>query len=485
MPGNLIREAVQYPMSGYVLNGFYYGMILIGVLVVLRGTYSRLMELNYNPRTVKKFILIVSAAIYPALILSGRIASMFYYPFEVWSFSFFYDQLINGHFITFHSGFILPFIFLPLLAKIMNIKIFQLMDAMLLYVPLGHAIGRVGCLVVGCCWGGEISFNLFGYDLNFHNPVPLYSIIINTALFFVLKKVYATVYFGEDKSGPFNGIVASLYFILYGNSRLIIEIFRKEIVLIRGLSQAQIVMAVFISVGIVLLLWILLTDRFADKYKENELSLKKRYLASLIGCVITYFIVILIANVLLSSGIIKWPFRGIQSAADLYGVIGDYSPVMIVAAVLLLWLRNTRESVMQYFVWKRPSGIFILTLVLSAAYAVYMLMRADLKEHSFSLWIPIIILSAINALSEEIIYRVAFYRLLRGVIGGVHMANAIQSGFYSIVHWYIGGGEFAALSFIYGLLLGYIVKRDDSVLPAIICHFVIDIAFIGLPVLSY
>ena len=41
----------------------------------------------------------------------------------------------------------------------------------------------------------------------------------------------------------------------------------------------------------------------------------------------------------------------------------------------------------------------------------------------------------------------------------------------------------AVFAFVYGLLLGAIVEKNDSVIPAIICHFCIDIGNIGLPLL--
>jgi membrane protease YdiL (CAAX protease family) len=98
-------------------------------------------------------------------------------------------------------------------------------------------------------------------------------------------------------------------------------------------------------------------------------------------------------------------------------------------------------------------------------------------------WPPVVILSFLNAVSEEVFYRLVFYQLLKKALSGPVVANLIQSLVYSSVHFLIGGVQFAAFAFCYGLLLGLIMERNRSVTPCIICHFCIDIGNIGLPLL--
>ena len=54
-----------------------------------------------------------------------------------------------------------------------------------------------------------------------------------------------------------------------------------------------------------------------------------------------------------------------------------------------------------------------------------------------------------------------------------------------IVHLAIGGPLFFVLSFIYGMVLGMVFERSRSVLPCVLCHFIIDIGVIGLPMMMY
>ncbi|MEE8346005.1 MAG: prolipoprotein diacylglyceryl transferase family protein, partial [Dehalococcoidia bacterium] len=99
---------------------------------------------------------------------------------------------------------------------------------------LGHAIGRLGCISFGCCFGRPtrsafaVSYNnshakavrsagLKGVPLI---PVPLYESVFLLALFVLLN--------GVAFAGAPQGLPTILYLILYGGGRLFLETLRFD-----------------------------------------------------------------------------------------------------------------------------------------------------------------------------------------------------------------------------------------------------------------
>src|SRR5579871_3881240 len=98
-------------------------------------------------------------------------------------------------------------------------------------IALGHGIGRIGCFSAGCCWGVECHLP---WAVTFTNPaahdlvgVPLGTPLHPTQLYEALGEfvIFAILY------GAFNrkhaaGAIISLYLILYGTLRFVVEFFR-------------------------------------------------------------------------------------------------------------------------------------------------------------------------------------------------------------------------------------------------------------------
>ncbi|MFC1812600.1 CPBP family intramembrane glutamic endopeptidase [Thermodesulfobacteriota bacterium] len=94
---------------------------------------------------------------------------------------------------------------------------------------------------------------------------------------------------------------------------------------------------------------------------------------------------------------------------------------------------------------------------------------------------PVVFLSIFNAIAEELVFRLVFMDLLAAVIGEAFVVNFLQSLLYALPHLIMCCSSLAYLAFAYGLLLGWIRQRNHSLFPCIICHFTIDIGYIGLP----
>ncbi|MCX7819993.1 MAG: prolipoprotein diacylglyceryl transferase [Kiritimatiellae bacterium] len=116
-------------------------------------------------------------------------------------------------------------------------------DFIITGLPLGHAIGRVGCFLNGCCQGRELSGGPLWWDGRW--PVQLMEAASNVIIFFIVNSLY--------KNRRFRGQVFSAYLLLYPPVRFILEFLRgDQRVSWGGLHVAQWVSLVLFAVGLCL-----------------------------------------------------------------------------------------------------------------------------------------------------------------------------------------------------------------------------------------
>ncbi len=130
-------------------------------------------------------------------------------------------------------------------------------------LALGHAFGRIGCFMAGCCYGSpttcalsvtftnpasEVNPGYLGVPLH---PTQLYESAGNFLIFLALNKALGR----SLKGGLKPGAVMALYAALYSVERFLIEFLRGDDrgSLTLGLSPAQqISAAVFIAAAVIL-----------------------------------------------------------------------------------------------------------------------------------------------------------------------------------------------------------------------------------------
>jgi phosphatidylglycerol:prolipoprotein diacylglycerol transferase len=148
-------------------------------------------------------------------------------------------------------------------------------------IALGHAIGRIGCLMAGCCFGRPTDKP---WGITFHDPfaaanvgTPLGQPLHPTQIYeagaelLILFVLLAT----ERRGRPFPGRTFWGYMLLYAISRYIIEMFRgDERGMVFGIfSTSQFVSVVIAPLAIAMLVW--LSRRFEPTPAERK-NLKRK-----------------------------------------------------------------------------------------------------------------------------------------------------------------------------------------------------------------
>ena len=126
-----------------------------------------------------------------------------------------------------------------------------------------HTIGRIGCFLVGCCYGipyagiGNITYTNSQFAPNNINlfPVQIVESICNLIIFIILTTNYK----------KFSNKTIELYLILYGITRFSLEFLRGDE--IRGqilcMSTSQWISLIFVLVGMI---------KFYKEYKNKHIT---------------------------------------------------------------------------------------------------------------------------------------------------------------------------------------------------------------------
>lgn len=102
-----------------------------------------------------------------------------------------------------------------------KLGLFKILDLLAPFIALAQAIGRIGCLLNGCCFGRVskfgIYFKVFDQVLI---PTQLYSSLFLLLIFFILR------FMQERRHAP--GMILCAYLFLYSVKRFFIEYFRND-----------------------------------------------------------------------------------------------------------------------------------------------------------------------------------------------------------------------------------------------------------------
>jgi phosphatidylglycerol:prolipoprotein diacylglycerol transferase len=236
---------------------YTYGVLLaVAYLAGLQLATARARSRGLEPsRVLDLGIIIIVAAIVGAKVLLFAVDFDFYWshPAEIFSLArsggVFYGGLIAAVLVSFwylrrHA--------MPLWATC---------DVFAPGIALGHAIGRLGCLFAGCCYGRPTTLpwgivfsdpfaaSYVGTPLGVHlHPTQLYEAGAELLILAVLL-------LSERRGRTYAGRTFWIYTLLYGVSRFIIEFFRgDERGSLVGLSTSQFISAVLVPLSLFMLI---------------------------------------------------------------------------------------------------------------------------------------------------------------------------------------------------------------------------------------
>lgn len=129
----------------------------------------------------------------------------------------------TGGGFVFYGGFLFAIAFLAFFKLSDRTLNFKSLWAVVPAVAIGHAIGRIGCLLAGCCFGKPTDFfwGIYLHEQHRHPTQLLEALGLFAIGFYVLKSK-------RDKQ-----FLSSIYLIAYGCLRLFIEALRGD--LVRGM----------------------------------------------------------------------------------------------------------------------------------------------------------------------------------------------------------------------------------------------------------
>jgi len=190
------------------------------------------------------------------LIISGVLGARIFYVIQFWD--QFRDNLweivrIDHGGQVFYGGFLCSIIAIIIYCKRKKLSLVRVMDSSAPGLAFGHAVGRLGCFLNGCCFGAPTSCPIGVVypegslpDRVYHglalHPIQLYeasgNVILSLILFYSIGKVKP-------------GQTFSLYLIIYGVFRFVNEFFRGDHTdFIMGLTPAQTLGIGIVATGI-------------------------------------------------------------------------------------------------------------------------------------------------------------------------------------------------------------------------------------------
>lgn len=245
-------------ISTYTLCAIF-GIIASLIVVIL-------VNRKYAPRIMPSDIVIMMCYVFVGVIFGAKLFQII---------GIIAKSIINHNSISLHSllngigvfygGLIGGFISLASYSKVYRVNLFEVCNAFVPGVLLFHSIGRVGCFLVGCCYGKEAEWGIaFFSSMHAPNgvkliPVQLFGSFLNFVFFILLLATNHAKKSVYELSFP-------LYLILYAVCRFFLEFFRGDEsrgVYILSISQ-WISIPIFI-LGICLLLY--LSKKISNKTK--------------------------------------------------------------------------------------------------------------------------------------------------------------------------------------------------------------------------
>jgi len=229
----------------------WYGIMIALAIIVL--VLWGLRVLRGSPRLSREVFLNATLAAIPTGIIFARLLHVL----DQWDYYFHNPgQIIGGSGLAIYGGVLGAAFGAWIYSRFRKFPVGYLFDAVAPGIILAQAIGRVGCLLNGCCYGLETDIFCaiiytnpasFGpLEVAVH-PTQIYEIVYNLIVFGVLLKL-------RGRFRP-EGSLFLIYLTLYSLWRFGIDFIREGTPFLFGLHEAQIVSIAVLIITVSLLAW--------------------------------------------------------------------------------------------------------------------------------------------------------------------------------------------------------------------------------------
>ena len=229
-------DPIAFKIGGFAI--YWYGILVAGGFLAGLWTASRRCVLD---KIDGKIISDLGVWVIIAGMLGARAMHVLTYWDDQYAGRPLWQVLdFRGGGLVFYGGFIGAVLAVILYTRIHGKQpLWKIADAIAPSIPLGHALGRLGCLMYGCCfgavcdlpWGIQFpadspAFGVLGqepvdasHSVHVH-PAQIYSALLNLALYGGLVWLY--------RCKRFDGQVFAVYLAGYSVNRFVVEFFRGD-----------------------------------------------------------------------------------------------------------------------------------------------------------------------------------------------------------------------------------------------------------------
>lgn len=262
----MIPTLFEIPIFGGIpIHSF--GLMMALAFLTSSLALKRLFKNAGYPADVAEKVVLVAA-------VAGLAGSKLYYLlFEAWD-RFIrhpFEMTFSGAGLTWYGGFVLATVAIMILMRRHKLPVLRTMDLIVVPLPLGYGIGRIGCHLAGDGDYGKPWDGLFATDYSkgivppseaFYgtelarqypngivpdhtlcHPTPIYETVLSVIVFAILWKTT------KKKRPP--GFQLALYGMLGGLQRFVVEFLRINPKVAWGLSGAQLISLGLIAAGLV------------------------------------------------------------------------------------------------------------------------------------------------------------------------------------------------------------------------------------------
>jgi phosphatidylglycerol:prolipoprotein diacylglycerol transferase len=196
---------------------YSYGLALVVAFMVSSAlAVMQAKRQNFNPEAIFNFAFIV--------FISGIIGARIFYIIE--NLGFYLKRpleiiMLQRGGLSWFGGLLFGLSCAILYLKKNKLPVYKTLDLVAPFVALGQAIGRIGCLLNGCCFGKESRFGIyFPVHKAFLIPTQAYASLILLVSFIFLR-------FMQERPHKDGQIIFS-YLLFYSLKRFFIEFWRAD-----------------------------------------------------------------------------------------------------------------------------------------------------------------------------------------------------------------------------------------------------------------